>query len=60
MVHGSETWPLKVRDINRIFRADKIMIGRMCNAILKDCRSSDKLRYRLKIPDITGGYALIN
>ena len=53
MVYGSETWPLKVEDITRISRADKMIIRWMRNLSLKDGRSSDKLRDRLGIPDIT-------
>ena len=53
MVYGSETWPLKVKDITRISRADKMMIRWMCNVSLKDGRSSDELRDKLGIPDIT-------
>ena len=51
--YGSETWPLKVEDITRISRADKTMIRWMCNVSLKDGISSDELRDRLRIPDIT-------
>ena len=53
MVYGSETWPLKVEDITRISRADKMMIRWMCNVSLKDGKSSDELRDRLGILDIT-------
>ena len=53
VVYGSETWPLKVEDITRISRADKMMIRWMCNVSLKDGRSSNALRDRLRIPDIT-------
>ena len=53
MIYGSETWPLRVEDTTRISRADKIMIRWMCNVSLKDGRSSDKLRDRLGVPDIT-------
>ena len=55
MVYGSETWPLKVEDITKISRADKMMIRWMCNVSLKDGRSSDELRDRLRISDITEG-----
>ena len=44
MAYGSETWPLKVEDITRISRVDKMMIRWMCNVSLKDVRSSDELR----------------
>ena len=53
MIYGSETWPLKVEDITRISKVDKVMIRWMCNVSLKDDRSSDELRDKLGIPDIT-------
>ena len=53
MVYGRETWSLKVENITRISIADKMMIRWMCNVSLKDDRSSDELRDRLGIPDIT-------
>ena len=53
MVYGSETWPFKVEDITRISRADKMMIRWMYNVSLMYGRSSDELRDRLGIPDIT-------
>ena len=53
MVYGSETWSLKVEDITRISRADKLMIRWMCNVSLKDGSSFDELWDRLGIPDIT-------
>ena len=53
MVYRRETWPLKVENITRISRTDKMMIRWMCNVSLKDGRSSDELRDRLGIPDIT-------
>ena len=52
MVYGSETWPLEVEDITRIYRADKMRIRWMCNVILKGGRSSDELKDRLGILDI--------
>ena len=53
MVYGCEAWPLKEEDITRISRAEKMMTRWMSNASLKDGRSSDELRDRLRIPDIT-------
>ena len=53
MVYGSETWPLKVEDITKISRTNKMMISWMCNVSLKDGRSSKELRDRLEIPDTT-------
>lgn len=52
MLYGSETWPLKESDINRIARTDKQMIRWMCNISLKDRKSSDELRNRLGITNI--------
>ena len=44
MVYGSETWPLKVEDITRISRVDKIMIRWMCNVSLKNGKSYEELK----------------
>ena len=53
MVYGSESWPLKVEDITKISRADKMMIRWLCSVSLKDGRSSDELRNTIGNPDIT-------
>ena len=53
MVYSSEIWPLEVDDITRSFKADMMTFRWMCNVSLRDGRSSDELRDRLGIPDIT-------
>ena len=53
MLHASETWPLKEEDIQRISRTDMRMIRWMCGVSLKDRKSSEELRQRMGIPDIT-------
>ena len=52
MLYGSETWPLKEDDINRIARTEKTMIRWMCNVTLRDRVPSDELRTRLGITNI--------
>ena len=52
MLYGSETWPLKEDDVNRISRMDKMMVRWMCNVTLRDRKSSEELRDRLGIIDI--------
>ena len=53
MLYGSETWPLKEEDIQRIVRTDMQMIRWMCNVTLRDRKPSEELRDRLHIPNIT-------
>ena len=52
MLYGSEVWPLKESDISRSYRADKKMVRRMCNVILRDKKSSAELRNRLGVFNI--------
>jgi hypothetical protein len=53
MVYGSETWPVKVEDMNRLERAEKSMMRRMCGVTLSDKVPSDELRARLGIESIS-------
>ena len=53
MLYGSETWPLKQEDLSRLARTDMQMVRWMCNVSLRDRKSSEELRNRLHIPDIT-------
>ena len=40
MVYGSETWPMRVEEIRRLERAERMMIRWMCGVTLKDrCKS---------------------
>ena len=52
MLYGSETWPLKEDDINRIARTEKSMIRWMCSVSLRDRVPSEELRARLGITSI--------
>ena len=52
MLYGSEVWPLKESDISRSYRANKQMVRRMCNVILRDKKSSAELRNRLGVVNI--------
>ena len=52
MLYGSETWPLKQEDIDRLVRTDMQMVRWMCNVSLRDRKSSEELRNRLHIPHI--------
>ncbi|XP_057298477.1 uncharacterized protein LOC130629336 [Hydractinia symbiolongicarpus] len=46
MLHGSETWAVKQEDLDRLERNDMRMVRWMCNASLRDRKSSDELRSR--------------
>ena len=51
LVHGSETWPAKVGDIQCMTRTERGMVRRMCGVSLEDKRRSEDL---LVLMDITG------
>ena len=52
MVYGSETWPMRVEELRRLERAERMMIRWMCGVTLKDRYRSDELRKRLDIEDV--------
>ena len=51
MVYGSETWPIRVEELRRLDRAER-MIRWMCGVTLKDRCKSEELRKRLNIEDV--------
>jgi hypothetical protein len=52
LVYGSETWPMKVEDMQRSERIEKMMIRWMCGVTLLDRNKSDELKERLGIEDV--------
>jgi hypothetical protein len=52
MIYGSETWPLKVEDKQKLERAENMMVRWMCGVTLKDRISTTELRERLGISSI--------
>jgi hypothetical protein len=53
LLHGTETWPAKVEDMQRLERAEKSMVRWMCGVSLKNgCKSEDLLQ-RLGVESIT-------
>jgi len=46
-VYSSETWAMRVEDMNRLERADRIMVRSMCGVLLGEEKSSDELLGRL-------------
>src|SRR5271165_5395184 len=52
IVCGSETWPMRVEEIRRLERAERMMIRWMCGVTLKDRCKSEELRKRLDIEDV--------
>ena len=52
MVYGSETWPMRVEEVRRLERAERMMIRWMCGVTLKDRCKSEELRKRLDIEDV--------
>ena len=54
MTYGSETWPIKVEDINRLIRAERMMRRRMCGVTLRGRVNTDTLYDRHRVDRITG------
>ena len=52
MVYGSETWPMRVEELWRLERADRMMIRWICGVTLKDRCKGEELRKRLDIEDV--------
>ncbi len=52
MVYGSETWAMRVEEVRRLERAERMMIRWMCGVTLKDRCKSEELRKRLDIEDV--------
>ena len=42
LVYGSETWPLKVEDVQRLERTERMMVRWMCGVSLKNRISSEE------------------
>src|SRR6266516_2823200 len=52
LVYGSETWPMKVDDMQRLVRTENNMVGWMSGVTLKDRRTSEELRHGLGIESV--------
>jgi hypothetical protein len=52
MIYGSETWATKVEDVNRLVRAERMMVRWMCGVTLKDRIHSEELLERLGITSV--------
>ena len=52
MVYGSETWPMKVEDVQRLERTERMMVRWMCGVRLRNRISSEELNGRLGIVKI--------
>ena len=53
MIYGSEPWPMKVEDKQRLERAERVMVRHMCRVTLKDRKSCGELRQRLEIDSVS-------
>src|SRR5207247_9391342 len=54
LVYGSETWPMKVNDMQRLVRTENTMVRWMSGVTLKDRRPSEELRLKLGIEGVDG------
>ena len=52
MMYGSETWPMRAKEMQRMERTKRMMIRWKCGVTLKDRSKSDELRKRLEIEDV--------
>ena len=53
MTYGSETWAVKMEDMQRLERTEKIMIRWMCGVTLRDIKSSEELRQQLSVVSVS-------
>src|SRR5664279_1077102 len=53
LVYGSETWPIKVEDMQRLQRTEKMMVRWMCGMTLKNKISSVELYDRLDVEAVS-------
>ena len=53
MIYGSETWLMKVKGQQRLERAEMMMLRHMSEVTLKDRKSSEELRQRLAIDNVS-------
>ena len=51
-MYGSETWPVKVADMQRLVRTERMMVRWMCAKTLKDRSRSEELRGCLGIEGV--------
>jgi hypothetical protein len=49
MIYGTETWAMKVDDMGRLGRTERMMVRWMCGVTLKDRKPSEELLERLGI-----------
>lgn len=52
MTYGSETWATGIEDLNRLVRAERMMVRTMCGVALRDGKSSVELLGRLGIVSV--------
>jgi hypothetical protein len=51
-VYGSETWPMKVDDMHRLERTERMMVRWMCGVSLKNRVSNEELNSRLAVEQV--------
>ena len=52
MMYGSETWPMRVEDIQRLQRAERMMVRWMCGFSLKNRLVSEELLSRVNVRSV--------
>ena len=52
MVYGSETWPIRAEEVQRLEKVERMIIRSMCGVTLKERCKSEELRKCLDIEDV--------
>ena len=52
LTHGSDTWPMRAGDVQRMARTERSMVRRMCGVSLKDRRRSEDLLKLMSIVSV--------
>ena len=52
MMYGSETWAMRVEDMRRLERTERMMVRWMCGVTLKDRKRSEDLLEQLGIKSV--------
>ena len=52
LVYGSETWPMKGEDMQRLERTERMMVRWMCGVSLRERKSSSELNRRLGVEGV--------
>ena len=52
LIYGSETWAVRVKDVSKLGRAERMMVRWMCGVTLRDRIASVELYSRLGLEEV--------